>query len=68
MYALTIYVPKEPWNKNKKGSSRLLHNTPVQSLNSRPKLAISSLALADLAGNSVINYEINVDSKVLLDK
>ena len=34
-----------------KGSSCLLHNTLAQAFNSRPKLAISSLALADLVGN-----------------
>jgi predicted transcriptional regulator len=32
------------------GSSCLLHNTLDQSLNSRPKLAIFSFALADLVG------------------
>ena len=54
--------------KRKKGSSYLLHNTLDQSINLRPKLAIFSLALPDLVGNSILNYEIIVDSKVLLDK
>jgi hypothetical protein len=40
-----------------KGSSCLLHNTLEQSLNSRPKLAIFSLALADL----VVYYQLDFE-------
>jgi hypothetical protein len=36
----------------------LLHNTLDQSLNSRPKLAIFSLSLADLVGNKAYRSDV----------
>ena len=44
---------KKKKGQKKKGASCLLHNTLDQSLNLRPKLAIFSLALADLVGTDL---------------
>ena len=46
--------------REKKGSSCLLHNTLDQFLNSCPKLAIFSLAFADLVGNKA--HELNIQT------